>query len=99
MEHKQQSVFTIPTNTRREVTDLLQQNPKVYRKFLKLTDDMQEDLVEFCMGTKGLKMTYDPFFKEILNPQYHRERLERFLSCILEQKVTIKAILPNESGG
>ena len=97
MESEERNVFRIPTYDRREVLTLLKQDRKAYRKFQKLTGELQEELIGFCMGSRGLKMTYDPFFKEILNPVYHRERLERFLSCVLEEKVKIKIIYPNES--
>ena len=42
-------------------------------------------------------MTYDSFFKEIMNPELHAERLEELLSLLLEQKVKIHQLLPHES--
>lgn len=61
---------------REEVLQTLKQNPIVYARFLELTDGMQEDLIAFCMGNKGLKNTWDPFFKAVLR-QYVRVKGER----------------------
>ena len=99
MEHNNQTktVFRIPTYAREEVTTLLRKDSAVYEKFLLLTPELREELISFCMGNQGLKITYDPFFKEIFHPVYHRERLERLLSCILGEKVKIKKVLPTES--
>jgi len=99
MRHTDQTktVFRIPTYAREEVTALLRKDSAVYKQFLLLTPELREELISFCMGNKGLKITYDPFFKEIFNPVIHWDRLERLLSCILKQKVKIKKILPTES--
>jgi len=64
MVHRDQSAFQIPTSTRKEVTLLLKKDRKVWRKFRKLTTGMQEELIAFCMGNKGLKITYDPFLRK-----------------------------------
>ena len=50
-------------------------------------------LMEFFMGNRGLNVLYDPFFKKIMN----QERLEHFLSQVMEQEVTIVKILPQEA--
>ena len=99
MRHTNQTkpVFQIPTYEREEVTALLQKDPTVFQQFQALTPVLREELISFCMGNRGLKITYDPFFKEIFNPVYHRERLERLISCILGEKVRIKKVLPTES--
>ena len=39
----------------------------------------QDDFLNFCTGAKGVKMTYDSFFKEVLNPEYVPERLNDLL--------------------
>ena len=99
MRHTNQTnpVFRIPTYEREEVTALLQKDSAVFQQFQALTPVLREELISFCMGNRGLKITYDPFFKEIFNPVYHRERLERLISCILGEKVRIKKVLPTES--
>lgn len=57
----------------------------------------QEEFIDFCTGIKGIKILYDSFFKEVMNPEYAPERLEGFLSVLLKRKVKIVRILPNDS--
>ena len=59
--------------------------------------DQQNLFLDCCTGVKGVKMLYDSFFKEILNPNAVPERLEELLSLILRQKIRILKVLPNES--
>lgn len=47
-------------------------------------------------GEKTLPITYDPFFKCIFHSDVHPERLSRFLSSILGEKVKVVRILPQE---
>ena len=82
---------------REEVLRMLEQNPVAYSRFLELTEAFQEDMIAFCMGNKGLKIVWDPFFKEIFNPEVFKDRLSDLLSAILGEKVTVKRALPNES--
>lgn len=56
-----------------------------------------EEFLAFCTGVKGIKILYDSIFKELFNPETHRERVEHFLSQLLGQKVKIKEILPNDT--
>ena len=42
-------------------------------------------------------MLYDPFFKEILSPEYTPERINRFLSLLMKEKVKVLKVLPNDS--
>jgi len=42
-------------------------------------------------------MLYDAFFKEVMNPESAPERLNEFLSLVLETPVRIHAVLPNDS--
>lgn len=64
--------------------------------FQMLSTQEQEAFLGFCMGNRGLKVTYDPFFLHIFDPDTHPDRLSRLLSCILKQSVTVKEILPRE---
>ncbi len=82
---------------RSEVIQKLQQSPVLYAQFLRLTEQMQEDLVAFCMGVKGLNVTYDRVFKTIFDPAKYPERLEDFLSHCLGKRVKILQVMPNES--
>ncbi len=85
------------TKEREDVLQMIRQNPVTYARFLELTEDFQEDLIAFCMGTKGVKVTWDPFFKEIFNPEIYGKRLSELLSAILKEPVIVKRALPNES--
>ena len=64
--------------------------------FKSLSEAEQEALIQFCMGNRNLKITYDPFFRNIFNPERHPGRLDRFLSSVLGQPVKVRAILPRE---
>lgn len=97
MKYKKQHGCILSNTPREEVINFLKQDLVTYQQFLNLTDSLQEELVGFCMGNRGLKITYDPFFKLIFDPVKHRLRLEKFLSAIIGEPVKIKNILPNES--
>ena len=96
MEQKKRDVYTLKQE-REKVLHMLKRDSVVYARFLELTEDFQEDLIAFCMGNKGLKITWDPVFKEIFNPEVHSERLSELLSAILKSNVAVKRGLPNES--
>ena len=83
--------------TREEVLDLIGEKEKLTDLFEGWSEEQQEEFLDFCTGAKGVKMLYDSFFKEIFNPEYHAERLEELLSLLLETKIRIKQILPNDS--
>lgn len=53
--------------------------------------------MDFCSGAKGVKILYDSFFKEVMNPEYAPDRLNEFLSLLLKQEVKIISVLPNDS--
>ena len=57
----------------------------------------REDFLDYASGARGWKILYDPFFKEVLNVEYDRSRLEDFLATVLGKKVKILRILPNDS--
>ena len=59
--------------------------------------ERQEEFLDFCTGVKGVKILYDSFFKEIMNPEYAPGRLNQFLSLLIGEKVTIKQVIPNDS--
>ncbi len=89
-------IFGSP-QTREEVLQSLQADSSAYQQYLSLTEHLQQDFIAFCMGTKGAKITYDPFFKFVFDPQKHPYRLEDFISLCLGQKLTIVGVLPNDS--
>ena len=59
--------------------------------------EQQEEFLNICTGVKGLKLLYDGFFKEIMNPEYVPKRFNDFLSSLLGQKVRVVKVLPNDS--
>ncbi len=81
---------------REEVLAQIQSDPDASLHFNKLNFEQQETLVQFCMGNRGLKITYDPFFQRIFDPQRHPERLNQLLSSILKQPVKVVRLLPRE---
>ena len=83
--------------TRQEVLEEIERDPEVSRGYQELTPELRAEFVEFCMGVRGMKVTYDPVFKKVFSPVTHSERLEDFLSLCLGQKLTIIHTLPNES--
>ena len=66
-------------------------------KFDNWTEEQREEFLNICTGVKGLKLMYDGFFKEIMNPEYVPERLNDFLSQMLRQKVRVLKTLPADS--
>ena len=84
------------TRLRQEVFEQIREDPDAYAHYCRLSEDERNALIEFCMGNRGLQITYDPFFREIFHPLKHPTRLSRFLSALLGQSVTVQTILPRE---
>ena len=76
--------------SREEVMQEIRKNPIVYSKFLDLKQVFQEQFVQFCMGVRGMKMTYDTFFKHVFNAEVHPERLSKMLSAIIGRPLVVK---------
>lgn len=73
------------------------ESSSAYEQYLNLTGDLQREVFDFVKGDRGLKITYDPFFKHIFDPVLHGDRLSCLLSVIIGQKVTVKQVLPSQS--
>lgn len=82
--------------SREEVLDEIKRDSDTYLKFRRLDEEFREKLIEFCMGVRGVKMTYDSFFKHILDAEVYPERLADFLSAILGRTLEVKRALRNE---
>lgn len=65
--------------------------------FSQWNETMQNEFLDFVSGAKGIKLLYDSFFKEVMNPILYPERLNDLLSVILDKKVKIVQVLPTES--
>lgn len=81
---------------REEVLQEIYQDSASRVHFEKLSASEQEALLEFCIGNRNLKITYDPFFHHIFDPVTKPNRLNSFLSAILMQPVKVIAVLPRE---
>lgn len=60
-------------------------------------EEQQEEFLDFCTGVRGVRLLYDSFFKEIMDPDRTPERLEQLLSLLLKCRVKILAVLPLDS--
>ena len=83
--------------SREEILQLIYTNPRMQQLFESWTVLQQKEFLDFCSGARGIKVLYDSFFKEVMNPEYDPARLESFLTALLNRKVRIKEVLPNDS--
>ncbi|MDE7446981.1 MAG: PD-(D/E)XK nuclease family transposase [Lachnospiraceae bacterium] len=79
-----------------EVKQYFEKYPAAWASFLKLPAGLQRELLDFCIGEHGLRVTYDPVFQRVFHPARHPERLESFLSSFLGKNVRIIDILPRQ---
>ena len=82
---------------REDIKQEICENPKLLEKYREWDEEQQEEFLDYCTGVKGVKVLYDAFFKEIMNPENTPERLNELLSLLLGQSVTIKRVLPGDS--
>lgn len=82
---------------REELLGIIRENESLNSMFCSWDEERQQEFLDFCTGVKGIKVLYDPFVKEALNPEYDPNNLEQMLSILLNRKVKIKQILPNDS--
>ena len=83
--------------TRKDLLEEIGDSSSLSDLFHSWSEEQREDFLDFCTGSKGVKILYDSFFKEIMNPETTPERLERLLSLILKQQVKIHTILPTDN--
>ena len=94
-DHVATSLFPSFTS-RNEVKEYFARYPAIWEKFLKFPAELQEELLGFCIGEHGLKVTYDPVFQRVFHPARHPDRVESFLSSGLGRNVKIIDILPRQ---
>ena len=82
---------------REDIKQEVYENPKLLEKYREWDEEQQEEFLDYCTGVKGVKILYDAFFNEIMNPENTPERLNELLSLLLGQSVTIKRVLPGDS--
>lgn len=83
--------------TREDILAQIDGSNKLSACFYGWTPEQRNEFLDFCTGVKGVKILYDSFSKEILNPESTPERLEDLLSLLLSRKVRILYALPNDS--
>ena len=74
---------------RSSVLQEIESSPELSTAFYQMPLEMQQAFLDFCMGNRGLRITYDPFFKYIFDHNRHPGRLDMLLSDILGQEVTV----------
>ncbi len=83
--------------TRETVLGEIRANPLLHRTFLTYPENQRDRFLDICTGARGMRLTYDVYFKYIFDTELHRDRLEKLLSCLLGMHVTIREMLPIES--
>ena len=83
--------------TREEILSEIAENERLKEIYGRWKEEQREEFLNFCTGVKGVKLLYDTFFKQIMNPDTKPERLEGFISEAIGKKVKILHVLPNES--
>lgn len=82
--------------TRDEALQEIKTRPELYKEYCQWPEQFRNEFLEFMMGVRGVKMTYDPFFKHIFNPEVYPERLSELLSLIVGKPLKVKRELPKE---
>ena len=83
--------------TREEIVNEIYSNRRLLRIYEGWNEQQRERFLDSCTGVRGVKVLYDAFFKEIMNPEYTPQRLEDFLSLVLNRRVKLVQILPPDS--
>ena len=96
---KTTQMLPLPSFPSREAVEAhLKSDPDIFRNYLLLPSFMQQELVDFCMGKQGLKITYDTVFRKIFDPDTEKglHRLESLLSAIMGRPLKIIGVMPRE---
>lgn len=96
MENKLKQYFPM-LRTQEEVLREIDRSVKLTEIFFNWENEQQKEFLDICTGAKGVKLLYDAFFKEIMNPETVPERLEEFLGLLLNQEIKIVEILSGDS--
>ena len=84
------------TISREEALKLIHSDKTSSNTFNTFQPEYQKKLIAFLQGNRGLEIVYNNFFLYVMNVEQHPDRIEDFLSCILQTKVKIRQILPRE---
>ncbi len=82
---------------REDILKYVDAHEHLKRIFNEWRPEEQKEFLNICTGVRGVKMLYDGFFKEIMNPEYAPQRLDDFLTQVLGRKTRVTKVLPNDS--
>lgn len=82
--------------SREKALSIIKSDPIAYQDFQNYESKYKEHVLDFIQGNRGLPILYDSFFKNIMDPLNNPERLEAFLSLLLNQSVTVIDVLTKE---
>ena len=88
MQTKLQQYFPM-LRSREEILREIDATVKLTEKFYSWREAQRQEFLDFCTGVRGIK--------EIMNPETVPERLEEFLSILLNRKVKIVDVLLGDS--
>lgn len=83
--------------TREEILREIRADEHLNDIFNQWTETQQEEFLNFTTGIRGVKILYDCFYKEVMNPDTVPERMNDFLSLLLKRDVRILEVLPNDN--
>ena len=92
-----QKYFSGILRSKEEILAEIRSKAMLHAQFCSWTPEQQENFLAICTGAKGMRILSDAFFKEVMNPEYDKSRMEGFLSIILRKKVKVLQVLPNDS--
>lgn len=96
MTEKMKLLFPV-LRSRQEILDIIMSESGLKGTFESWDTEQQTEFLDFCTGVKGVKLLYDSFFKEIMDPDTAPERLNDFLSLLLHMRVEVLHVMPNDS--
>ena len=96
MSNRLQQYFPM-IRTKEEILSEITGSRELSGQFYSWSQQQREEFLDFCSGARGVRILYDSFSKEILNPESTPERLEDLLSLLLKKQVRILCALPNDS--
>lgn len=97
MKHNRLKEFFPIIRERNEVLKEIKNDPGLLTVFSGWEEERQEEFLDICSGVRGVKLLYDSFFKEAMNPENDPARLSDFLSVVLQKRVHVLKVLPNDS--
>lgn len=83
--------------TREEILKEIKEDEHLNSIFNQWSEEQQEEFLNFTTGIRGVKILYDCFYKEVMNPDTVPERMNDFLSLLLKRDVRIIEVLPNDN--